>query len=72
MNLVDLREKLKTTDSRYDTLTKMYNEKPGALMIAHRKLDEAVFAAYGWPSDLSNDEILARLLTLNLERARPG
>jgi hypothetical protein len=28
-----------------------------------------VFAAYGWPSDLSDDEILARLLALNLERA---
>jgi len=24
----------------------MYNEKPEALMIAHRKLDEAVFAAW--------------------------
>ena len=36
---------------------------------AHRKLDAAVFAAYGWPVDLSDDEILARLLALNLERA---
>ena len=71
-NLVDLRKKLKTTASRYDTLTKMYNEKPEALMIAHRKLDEAVFAAYGWPSDLSEDEILARLLALNLEWANRG
>ena len=33
------------------------------------RLDEAVFAAYGWPADLSDDEILARLLALNLERA---
>jgi hypothetical protein len=32
-------------------------------------LDEAVFAVYGWPSDLSDDEILERLLALNLERA---
>jgi hypothetical protein len=32
----------------------MYNEKPEGLMIAHRNLDEAVFAAYGWPSDLYN------------------
>ena len=31
--------------------------------------DEAVFAAYGWPSDTSNDDLLARLLALNLERA---
>jgi len=30
-----------------------------------------VFVAYGWPpsDDLSDDEILARLLALNLERA---
>jgi hypothetical protein len=28
-----------------------------------------VFDAYGWPHDLSDDEILARLLALNLERA---
>ena len=33
------------------------------------RLDEVVFAAYGWPADLSDDEILARLLALNLERA---
>jgi len=36
---------------------------------AHRTLDEDVFAAYGWPSNLSKDEILARLLALNHERA---
>ncbi|MGI6099301.1 MAG: class I SAM-dependent DNA methyltransferase [Lentisphaerae bacterium] len=29
----------------------------------------AVAAAYGWPADLSDDEILERLLALNLERA---
>ncbi|MBI1879934.1 MAG: hypothetical protein HYR94_17230 [Chloroflexi bacterium] len=28
-----------------------------------------MFAAYGWPEDLSDEEILARLLGLNLERA---
>lgn len=38
-------------------------------MMAHRKLDAAVCAAYGWPVDLSDDEILARLLVLNLERS---
>lgn len=34
----------------------------------HRRLDEAVFAAYGWPADLTDDEILAKLLELNLGR----
>jgi len=28
-----------------------------------------VLAAYEWPKDLTDDEILARLLALNLERA---
>jgi type II restriction/modification system DNA methylase subunit YeeA len=51
------------------TLTNLYNENPTWLQNAHRKLDEAVFAAYGWPSNLNDDEILARLLELNLQRA---
>ena len=51
------------------TLTNLYNERPTWLDLAHKKLDEAVFAAYGWSPDLSDDELLAKLLALNLERA---
>ncbi len=51
------------------TLTNLYNKNPEWLANAHRTLDVAVFAAYGWPSDLSKEEILARLLKLNHERA---
>jgi len=51
------------------TLTNLYNQRPEWLSNAHRALDEAVFAAYGWASDLTRDEILGRLLELNLERA---
>jgi hypothetical protein len=51
------------------TLTNRYNERPPWLDLAHRKLDQAVLDAYGWPHDLGNEEILARLLALNLERA---
>jgi hypothetical protein len=40
-----------------------------SLNLAHKPLDEAVFAAYGWKSDLSDEEILEKLLALNLERA---
>jgi hypothetical protein len=36
---------------------------------AHRDLDAAVAAAYGWPADISEDKALSRLLALNLERA---
>lgn len=51
------------------TLTNLYNERPTWLDLAHRKLDEAVFGAYGWETTLSDDEILMRLLALNQQRA---
>jgi type II restriction/modification system DNA methylase subunit YeeA len=51
------------------TLTNLYNERPAWLALAHQTLDAAVAAAYGWPADMSDDEILARLLELNLARA---
>jgi hypothetical protein len=51
------------------TLTDLYNERPGWLDLAHKKLDAAVAAAYGWPADLTDEQILERLLALNLERA---
>jgi len=51
------------------TLTNLYDESPAWLTAAHAKLDAAVFAAYGWPADLSDDDLLAKLLALNLSRA---
>ncbi len=51
------------------TLTNLYNQRPAWLDLAHRKLDEAVFAAYGWDPGISDDELLERLLKLNLERS---
>ncbi len=54
------------------TLTNLYNQRPAWLAQAHEALDAAVAAAYGW-SDYTNampdDEILRRLLALNLARA---
>ncbi len=52
-------------------MTQLYNERPTWLDNAHRKLDVAGFATYGWPADLSDDDTLcvARLQALNLERA---
>ena len=35
----------------------------------HDDLDAAVFAAYGWPGTLTDEEILERLVALNHERA---
>ena len=54
------------------TLTNLYNERPTWLELAHKRLDEAVLDAYGWPHGLSDEEILARLLKLNLVRSGKG
>ncbi|MGJ0621549.1 MAG: class I SAM-dependent DNA methyltransferase [Methylocystis sp.] len=51
------------------TLTNLYNERPTWLDNAHKELDAAVAAAYGWPEDINDDDALARLLALNRERA---
>lgn len=53
------------------TLTNLYNENPTWLVHAHRVLDEAVAAAYGWEWPLADEEILMRLVDLNRQRARP-
>jgi hypothetical protein len=50
-------------------LTNRYNTRPTWLDLARRKLDAAVAAAFGRPADLTDDEILSRLLAPNLERA---
>jgi hypothetical protein len=70
------------------TLTNLYNERPTWLAHAHRDLDRAVAAAYGWPESLADraqpenedaadrkaaeEEILKRLFELNQERAKAG
>ena len=51
------------------TLTNLYNERPAWLDLAHKKLDATVAAAYGLPTDLTDEQILEKLLALNLERA---
>jgi hypothetical protein len=52
------------------TLTNLYNERPAWLDLAHKKLDAAVAAAYCFPANLSDEQILEKLLALNLERAK--
>lgn len=78
--IVQLREHLLTQDAKA-TLTSIYNQVEelrknpdaahpvAALVTAHNKLDQAVAASYGWKWPLSEDELLARLLALNLERS---
>jgi hypothetical protein len=52
------------------TLTNLYNQRPAWLDLAHKKLDAAVFAAYGWDAGMSDEELFERLLRLNLQRAK--
>jgi hypothetical protein len=51
------------------TLTNLYNARPTWLAHAHERLDAAVLAAYGWPTDIDHEDLLGRLLALNLARA---
>jgi hypothetical protein len=51
------------------TLTNLYNDRPTWLDLAHKKLDAEVFAAYGWEPAMTDDDLLAALLALNLKRA---
>lgn len=54
------------------TFTNLYNAKPAWLSMAHQQLDQAVAAAYDWTDytpAMPDDEILKRLLALNLARS---
>ncbi len=59
-------------DLKKRTLTNLYNLKPSWLKSAHEMVDKAVARAYGWDDytpEMADEEILRRLLKLNLERA---
>lgn len=49
------------------TLTNLYNDRPRWLDDAHAVLDAAVANAYGWPSDISEQHALEKLLELNFK-----
>lgn len=55
-------------DLRKRTLTHLYNTRPAWLVQAHERLDQVVLDAYGWPHNISTDDLLARLLALNLTK----
>ncbi|CAB3807738.1 hypothetical protein LMG28688_06601 [Paraburkholderia caffeinitolerans] len=55
------------------TLTNLYNERPAWLDTTHKDLDKAVASSYGWTDytpAMRDEEILSRLLTLNLEQSK--
>jgi len=52
-------------DKKPRSLTRLYNDRPTWLELAHRTLDTAVCAAYGWNPAVSDDQMLQCLLELN-------
>jgi len=59
-------------DLKKRTLTNLYNQRPSWLDNAHKNLDKAVAEAYGWADytdAMPDEEILRRLLALNLARS---
>jgi hypothetical protein len=74
MRLNELRETRLSRESGRDddeglTLTDLYTANPTWLQKAHLNLDRAVFAAYGWSHEISDDELLSKLLGLAISRA---
>lgn len=67
--MYNLLEKLSAGQTFTDTDRK-YNNKAlvSILRQIHDELDAAVFAAYGWSQNISENEILERLVALNAER----
>ena len=60
------RDEAAAKELKKRTLTNLYNTRPQWLADAHATLDAAVAAAYGWDADISDEEALRELLTLNL------
>jgi hypothetical protein len=61
---------LSDADLAKRTLTNLYNARPTWLAQAHERLDAAVLASYDWPADIEREDLLTRLLALNLARAK--
>ena len=66
------RDEATATALKTRTLTSLYNARPTWLADAHAVLDAAVATAYGWPVDISDDDVLAALLALNLANPNPA
>jgi hypothetical protein len=69
--MYNVLEKLRAGDRIEGRDKEIYDQGlVGILRDLHDQIDQAVAEAYGWPVDLTDDEILNRLVDLNRERAR--
>ena len=60
------RDEAMAKELKKRTLTNLYNARPQWLNDAHKALDAAVAAAYGWGADIGEAEAVAALLGRNL------
>ncbi len=68
--LYNVREKLKSDEPLNENEKAIHDaDCVGVIHELHNKIDAAVAEAYGWPADLSDAEILSRLVALYKERA---
>lgn len=68
--MYNVLEKLRTSESIEGKDKEIYDQGLiGILKDIHDRIDRAVAEAYGWPVDLSDEDILFRLVDLNKERA---
>jgi SAM-dependent methyltransferase len=68
--LYNVREKLRSGEPLDESEKAIHDAGcVGVIDELHNKIDAAVAEAYGWPSEISDDEIVARLVALNGERA---
>jgi hypothetical protein len=69
-NMYNVLEKLRAGEKIVGKDKEIYDQGLiGILRDLHDRIDTAVAEAYGWPADLSDDDILHRLVALNRERA---
>ena len=62
------RDDAASAQLRRRTLTNLYNSRPKWLADSHAALDARVAAAYGWPADITFEDALHELMTLNQTR----
>jgi hypothetical protein len=68
--MYNVLEKLRTGKAVDQIEQKVHEQElVGILLQLHNELDVAVAEAYGWPSNLTEEVILAKLVALNKERA---
>jgi hypothetical protein len=68
--MYNVLEKLRSGEALNEKERKIHEQGlVSVLKQIHDDLDAAVFDAYGWPHDLTDEQILERLVALNAERA---